>query len=251
MPVKNEKYLSILIAEDEIDIATLVSSVLRGDGHSVDIAGDGQEALTKMTENRRHYDLLITDSSMPRMSGFQLVEKVRKHGFPGKIIMASAFKTLDPEAVHQTQLVDRIVHKPYLMVDLQQAVGELYPIPEVGRETVLLAPTFAQMTRIALWQFILWATLDIGTTCIGLQSGFMEGNPVTAWTVKLLGASIGMIAKELLVTVPLCIGGGYVCFWMAKSMSLRRRRLLANLPVYIGVFLHGLATLNNLWIFAS
>ena len=111
-----------------------------------------------MAEKPRHYDLLITDSNMPRVSGFELVGRVRKDGFSGKIIMASAFKTLDPEVVERSHLVDRIVHKPYLMADLQLAVEELcpvYPVPAPATEIQTAPATgvnFRKITKIAVWQ---------------------------------------------------------------------------------------------------
>jgi hypothetical protein len=78
-----------------------------------------------------------------------------------------------------------------------------------------------------------------------------EGNQYAAWAIDSYGAGVGLVAKELLVSVPVCIGGGYICFLMSKGMPIRRRRFLGNLPVYIGVLLHALGALNNLWILAS
>ena len=41
----------------------------------VDAAADGQEALDQLVEN--NYDIVFTDLSMPRMSGFQLIQKMQ------------------------------------------------------------------------------------------------------------------------------------------------------------------------------
>lgn len=242
------------MAEDETDISALVSTRLRDAGHTVIVADDGQEALERFAEKPRHYDLLITDSNMPRLSGFQLVERLRKDGFSGKIIMASAFKTLDPEVVERSHYVDKIVHKPYLMADLQLAVEEVCLMP-APTPVVVTAPAkwsaFHTITKVALWQFIFWAVADMVTTWIGLHSGLLEGNPFSAWTMNVLNPVAGLIIKELLITAPLCVGGGYVCFLMAKDMGLRRKFILANLPVCIGAILHGVATLNNVWMMNS
>ena len=240
--------LNILVAEDETDISMLVSTRLRDAGHTVVVAGDGREALDRMTEKPRHYDLLITDSNMPRLSGFELVEQVRREGFSGKIIMASAFRMMEPEVVERSHLVDRIVHKPYLMADLQLAVEELCLVPEPEVKPVpAAAPAFHKIARIALSQFIFWAIADMVTTWIGLRSGLLEGNPFSAWTMNVLNPVAGLIIKELLITAPLCVGGGYICYLMAKNMSFGRKMVLANLPVIIGALLHGVATLNNVW----
>lgn len=255
-----KRSLNILVAEDETDISALVSTRLRNEGHTVVLANDGQEALERMAEKQpRHYDLLITDSNMPRVSGFELVGRMRKGGFSGKIIMASAFKTVDPEVVEQSNLVDRIVHKPYLMADLQVAVEELFLAPEPAVEiqsapAALPVPavlSFQAITKVGLWQFAFWAIADMISTWIGLRSGLIEGNPFSAWTMNMLSPVAGLIIKEILVTSPICIGGGYICYRMAVEMSQHRKAVLANLPVWIGVGLHCVATLNNVWALNS
>ena len=238
------------MAEDETQISMLVSTRLRDAGHTVSVAGDGREALEMMTANAAQYDLLITDSSMPRMSGIQLVERVRNDGFSGKIIMASAFMTVDPEVVEQSHFVDRTVQKPYTMLQLQRVVEEVCFVPapaRVVKTAPLASPKFHSITKIALSQFIFWAIADMVTTWIGLRSGLMEGNPFSAWTMHVLSPYAGLVLKELLITAPLCVGGGYLCFRMAREMPLPRKIVLANLPVWVGVALHGIATLNNVW----
>lgn len=245
------------MAEDETDISALVSTRLREEGHTVVLANDGQEALEKMTANGGRYDLLITDSSMPRLTGFQLVERVRKEGFSGKIIMASAFMTVDPQVVEESHLVDRTVQKPYRLSELEQVVEEVCFAPAPAAEiqtapaTRTAQPAFQTITKVALWQFAFWAIADMISTWIGLRSGLIEGNPFSAWTMNVMNPVAGLIIKEILVTAPICIGGGYICYRMAKEMSLRRKMVLANLPVWIGVGLHCVATLNNVWALNS
>ncbi|HWB59017.1 MAG TPA: response regulator [Chthoniobacteraceae bacterium] len=246
-----QRQLNILVAEDETQISTLVSRRLRDSGHTVVVAGDGQEALEKFETAGGKFDLVITDSSMPRMSGIELVERVRKDGFAGKIIMASAFMTVDPQVLEESHLVDRTVQKPYTISALQKVVEEICFVPEpaikVASAPVVAAPKFHVITKIALTQFVFWAIADMVSTWIGLRSGLMEGNPFSAWTMNVLSPYAGLILKELFITAPICVGGGYICYRMARGMSPRRQFILANLPVWVGVALHGIATLNNVW----
>ena len=60
---------SILIAEDEEALRGFVSRGLQLDGHRVDAARDGAEALDMLTEPGASYDLLLTDIRMPIMDG--------------------------------------------------------------------------------------------------------------------------------------------------------------------------------------
>ena len=54
----------------------------------VDVAADGQEALNQLVENS--YDIVFTDLSMPRMSGFQLIQKMQQQFLQQLIIVISA-----------------------------------------------------------------------------------------------------------------------------------------------------------------
>jgi len=58
---------SILVVEDEPEIAATLVETLEHDGHTVDVASDGVAALDRVQS--AHYDLIITDTKMPRMDG--------------------------------------------------------------------------------------------------------------------------------------------------------------------------------------
>jgi two-component system chemotaxis sensor kinase CheA len=66
---------SILVAEDSITARTLLKNILEAAGYTVKTAVDGLDALTALrTED---FDLVVSDVDMPRMSGFDLVAKIR------------------------------------------------------------------------------------------------------------------------------------------------------------------------------
>ena len=67
---------TILIAEDNDDVAMLVCNMLRDKGYEVSRAVDGQEALEMLREDLP--DMLITDIAMPRMDGLELMRNVRE-----------------------------------------------------------------------------------------------------------------------------------------------------------------------------
>jgi DNA-binding response OmpR family regulator len=68
MPVK------ILYVEDEKDLAELVKTYLESNKFEVDIAYDGLEGLKKAKENP---DLIILDLMLPKMSGQEVLERLR------------------------------------------------------------------------------------------------------------------------------------------------------------------------------
>jgi DNA-binding response OmpR family regulator len=63
-------------------VRRIVVAKLYGLGYEVEEAEDGQEALDLLLEEGEVPDLLITDNSMPRVNGFQLVRRLRESEDP-------------------------------------------------------------------------------------------------------------------------------------------------------------------------
>jgi signal transduction histidine kinase/PleD family two-component response regulator len=60
-------HLAILLVDDEVSIANALARLLRRDGHTVETAANGQQALARLQE--RTYDLILSDWRMPEMDG--------------------------------------------------------------------------------------------------------------------------------------------------------------------------------------
>ena len=82
------KNLSVLIVEDELALRESFQFLLQNLFAEVDTAEDGQEALNKMDE--RDYDIVLTDLSMPRMSGLRLVDTIRAKSQSQIVVAISA-----------------------------------------------------------------------------------------------------------------------------------------------------------------
>ncbi|VVC01636.1 Regulator of RpoS [uncultured archaeon] len=76
----------VLIVEDEPDVAEVMKMLLVRDGYSAEISFDPKAALDIM----KNYDLLLLDIMMPRMSGRQVLEEMRKRGIEVPVIVVSA-----------------------------------------------------------------------------------------------------------------------------------------------------------------
>lgn len=78
-PVTDHKVIrtpSILIVDDSLTTRELEKSILEASGYNVHVAVDGLDGLNKVSERR--FDLIISDIQMPRMDGFQMVEKLKQ-----------------------------------------------------------------------------------------------------------------------------------------------------------------------------
>lgn len=75
---KNEQPLKILIAEDILLNRVLLKKILKKSRHDLFFANDGVEALDLFNQKSEQIDVMIVDNRMPRMSGLELIEKIRK-----------------------------------------------------------------------------------------------------------------------------------------------------------------------------
>lgn len=91
------KTLRIICAEDGLDDQERLFELLSGRGHSVTCCDNGQAALREIT--RASCDVLVTDNTMPRMGGLELIRALQNVRPIPKIIVTSAF--LEPETEEQ------------------------------------------------------------------------------------------------------------------------------------------------------
>jgi DNA-binding response OmpR family regulator len=68
----------ILVAEDEPHIRRVLETLLDTAGFEVDVVCDGIDALERLVDPDRHYDLLLTDLMMPGRSGLEVLEEVSR-----------------------------------------------------------------------------------------------------------------------------------------------------------------------------
>jgi DNA-binding response OmpR family regulator len=78
----------ILVAEDEVRIASFVEKGLRAAGFAVTVASDGVDALAQAQTGQ--YDLLLLDVGLPGRDGFDVLDTLRGEGNPVAVIVLTA-----------------------------------------------------------------------------------------------------------------------------------------------------------------
>jgi len=109
---------TILVVDDDPDIARFVEVNLRSAGYEVAVAGDGEEALDKAAELRP--DLVLLDVMMPRIDGFEVAQRLRRSPQTANtsIIMLTA-KALSADKVTGLQSgADDYIIKPFDPIEL-------------------------------------------------------------------------------------------------------------------------------------
>ena len=108
--------INILLAEDERTLAMIIKDTLYGQGFNVTVASDGEEALRLYTISRP--DVLVADVMMPRLDGFELARRIRKHDSSTPIIFLTARSAVD-DVVHGFEMgANDYLKKPFGMQEL-------------------------------------------------------------------------------------------------------------------------------------
>jgi DNA-binding response OmpR family regulator len=68
----------VLIVEDEAHLAEGLRFNLEAEGHSVDVAGDGESAIDRLLKGANQFDAVVLDVMLPGMDGFDVVSALRK-----------------------------------------------------------------------------------------------------------------------------------------------------------------------------
>src|ERR1700751_2709316 len=67
----------VLIVEDEAHLAQGLRFNLEAEGHSVEVAGDGEQALDLLLEKRQDFDAVVLDVMLPGKDGFAVASELR------------------------------------------------------------------------------------------------------------------------------------------------------------------------------
>ena len=80
----------VLVVEDEAHLAQGLRFNLEAEGHAVEVASDGETALTRLLEKREPFDALVLDVMLPGKSGFNVASELREQKNYVPILMLTA-----------------------------------------------------------------------------------------------------------------------------------------------------------------
>jgi DNA-binding NtrC family response regulator len=112
----------ILIVDDDAELSGNLTEILEDAGYQTDMAASGNEALEKVTDG---FDVVMLDMIMPGMSGLEVISELKKLVPATKIIMITAFATVD-NAVQAIKFgANDYISKPFLIDDLLVTVKKV------------------------------------------------------------------------------------------------------------------------------
>jgi two-component system, cell cycle response regulator CpdR len=122
----------ILIAEDEDSLRSMCARALAADGHHVEVARDGGEALEVVNREQGRFDLLLADIRMPIMDGIALALAAARD-FPDLVILLmTGYADQRERAQGLDALVHDVINKPFSLAALRGAVNEALAVKARG-----------------------------------------------------------------------------------------------------------------------
>jgi CheY-like chemotaxis protein len=116
--------INVLIVDDEKDLTQLLQKIFEANGANVAVAHDGEEALAIYKNNPNYFDLILSDSLMPKMGGESLFEHVKNiNGTKHPICLLISGGTLD----FKSNLVNGFLEKPFSIRDIREKLLQFFP----------------------------------------------------------------------------------------------------------------------------
>ena len=103
--------MKILIADDEIELASALAKILRKNNYSVDITNDGEEALLRFEQES--YDAIILDIMMPKIDGIEVLKTIRKTNKNIPIMMLTAKTEVEDKVLGLDSGANDYLEKPF------------------------------------------------------------------------------------------------------------------------------------------
>ena len=115
--------MRILLVEDEPQIADFIVRGLTENGHSVDLAADGEEALH--WPGVADFDLLILDVMLPHRDGIDVCNTLRKQGMRAPVLMLTARDAVEDRVRGLDSGADDYLVKPFAFSELLARIRAL------------------------------------------------------------------------------------------------------------------------------
>ncbi|MGQ0668393.1 MAG: GGDEF domain-containing response regulator [Actinomycetota bacterium] len=185
---------TILVVDDDPDIARFVEVNLRSAGYDVEVAADGEKALEKAMDMRP--DLVLLDVMMPRIDGFEVAQRLRRNPRTANtsIIMLTAKALSTDKVLGLTAGADDYIIKPFDPIELLARVkGTLRRAKEMRNLSPLtglpgnirIQEEIERMVREGKSFAVLYCDLD-NFKAYNDQKGFVRGDRLIQATARIL-----------------------------------------------------------------
>jgi two-component system response regulator PilR (NtrC family) len=110
----------ILVVDDEEGMRDFLSILLQKEGHAVEAVRNGEEALRAMAQYP--FDLIITDLKMPRISGLELLQRIKETDPDVGVILITAYASTETAVDAMKEGAFDYIAKPFDVEEMKEVV---------------------------------------------------------------------------------------------------------------------------------
>jgi two-component system OmpR family response regulator len=115
--------MRVLVAEDDRTLADGLCRALRANGNAVDHVDDGQSADTALAA--QNYDLVILDLGLPRLTGLDVLKRLRSRGSSTPVLILTAADSVEQRVRGLDLGADDFMAKPFALTELEARIRAL------------------------------------------------------------------------------------------------------------------------------
>ncbi len=131
-PATARRRARVLVVDDEASVRAFMRDLLESRGFGVRVADDGEQALALLEAADPGFELVITDQTMPRLSGIALAQAIRARWPTLAVILYTGYRDrLDPQALARAGVND-VLRKPLGVDELFAAIERALKQPAPG-----------------------------------------------------------------------------------------------------------------------
>lgn len=129
--------LRVLLVEDEPQVRDIEAEYLRGDGHFVETAENGRQALERFKQGR--FDVVVSDRAMPEMNGDQMTAAIKQASPNTPVLLVTGFADMPVDGTDTACQPDLILRKPITQMMLRQAIARVLAASQAPQSPVSAA----------------------------------------------------------------------------------------------------------------
>ncbi len=113
--------VNLLLIEDEVDVADVLATAFRDDGHKTVIAYTGEEGLTLL--GRERPDAVLLDIRLPKMNGIEVLRRIRSIDQALPVIVITGLAT--PSEIEEARElgVTEVIEKSYVLRNFSESLA--------------------------------------------------------------------------------------------------------------------------------
>jgi DNA-binding NtrC family response regulator len=122
-PEQSLSQLNILVVDDDKDVCEYLEDFLSSDGYTVTCINDPTQAIDAMRETEFH--VAILDLMMPKLSGIDLLNQIRRVDDDIAIIILTGYPSLESATASIEHEVSAYIRKPFSIDEFRDAIGRI------------------------------------------------------------------------------------------------------------------------------